>query len=128
VNWQYADQPLTAYEEFAAGSLTVGRGYDPAYISGDRALAGSFEVHAGPFQPRAGWAFSPFVFFDVAQTHDRDSQGLKQTVKSVGAGVQIPLRERWVLDVIYAEPLDKRAIDRKTPPGRLLVNLTARFF
>lgn len=128
VNWQYANQPLAAYEEFAVGSLTIGRGYDPAYISGDRALAGSFEIHAGPFQPRAGWAISPYGFFDVAQTHDRDRGGLKQTVKSVGAGVQIPLRERWLLDATYAHPLDRRAFDRKTPPGRLMVNLTARFF
>lgn len=128
VNAQYADQPLAAYEEYAVGSLTIGRGYDPAYISGDRALAASFEVHAGPFQPRSGWALSPYAFFDIAHTRDRDRGGAKQTVKSVGAGVQIPLRERWVMDVTYAQPLDKRAIDRKKPPGRLLFNLTARFF
>ena len=128
VNGQYANQPLAAYEEYAVGSLTIGRGYDPAYISGDRALAASFELHAGPFQPRAGWALSPYAFLDIAHTRDRDRGGLKQTLKSVGAGVQIPVRERWVVDVTYAQPLDKRAFDRKTPPGRLLVNLTARFF
>lgn len=128
VNAQYSDKPLAAYEEYAVGSLTIGRGYDPAYISGDNALAASFEVHAGPYQPRAGWAVSPYAFFDIAHTSDRDRGGVHQTVKSIGVGVQVPVRDRWTLDVGYAQPLDKRAFDRKKPPGRLLVNLTARFF
>jgi len=128
VQGQYANQPLTAYEEFAVGSLTVGRGYDPGYISGDQALAGTFEVRGAPFQPRSGWAVSPYAFFDIAHTKDKDRGGFTQTLKSVGAGFQMPVRERWVLDVSYAKPLDKRVIDRKKPPGRLLLNLTARFF
>jgi len=128
VNAQYSHKPLAAYEEYAVGSLTIGRGYDPAYISGDSAIAASFEVHAGPYQPRAGIAVSPYAFFDIAHTSDRDRGGANQTVKSVGVGVQVPVRDRWTLDVGYAQPLDKRAFDRKKPPGRLLVNLTARFF
>lgn len=125
---QYANQPLVAYEEFSVGSLTVGRGYDPGYISGDQAMAATLELRGAPFQPRSGWAISPYALFDIAHTRDKDRGGLRQTVKSVGVGLQAPLRERWVLDVGYAKPLDKRAIDRKRPPGRLLVNLTARFF
>lgn len=125
---QYADQPLVAYEEFSVGSLTIGRGYDPGYISGDQAMAATVELRGAPFQPRSGWAVSPYAFFDIAHTRDKDPGGPTQTVKSVGAGFQMPLRDRWTLDVSYAEPLDKRAIDRKQPPGRLLVNLTARFF
>lgn len=128
VQGQYANQPLVAYEEFAVGSLTIGRGYDPGYISGDQALAATFEVRGAPFQPRSGWAVSPYAFFDIAHTRDKDRGGYTQTLKSVGAGFQVPVRDRWVLDVSYAKPLDKRVIDRKTPPGRLLLNLTARFF
>jgi hemolysin activation/secretion protein len=128
VSGQYADQPLTSYEEFSVGSLTVGRGYDPGYISGDKAIAASFELRAGPFQPRAGWAVSPYAFFDIAHTSDNDRGGFNQTVKSVGAGFQVPIRERWALDVSYAKPLDKGALYRSKPPGRLLINLTARFF
>ncbi|TAL28461.1 MAG: ShlB/FhaC/HecB family hemolysin secretion/activation protein [Phenylobacterium sp.] len=128
VSGQYANQPLTSYEEFSVGSLTVGRGYDPGYISGDKAIAASFELRAGPFQPSPKWTFSPYGFFDIAHTSDQDRGGFNQTVKSVGVGFQIPVRERWVLDVSYARPLDKRAFDRSKPPGRLLVNFTARFF
>lgn len=125
---QYANQPLVAYEEFAVGNLTIGRGYDPGYVSGDQAMAATLEVRGGPFQPRAGWALSPYAFVDIAHTRDKDRGGRDQTLKSVGAGVQVPVRDRWVLDVAYARPLDKRDFDRKRPPGRLLLNLTARFF
>jgi hemolysin activation/secretion protein len=128
VSGQYANQPLTAYEEFSVGSLTVGRGYDPGYISGDKALAASVELRAGPFQPAPQWTFSPYGFFDVAHTSDKDRGGFNQTVKSVGVGFQMPVRDRWVLDVSYAKPLDKRVLDRSKPPGRLLINFTARFF
>lgn len=124
----YADQPLVAYEQFSVGSLTIGRGYDPGYVTGDQAMAATFELRGAPFQPRSGWAVSPYAFFDIAHVRDKGRGGSKETVKSVGAGFQMPLRDRWTLDVSYAEPLDKRAIDRKQPSGRLLVNLTARFF
>ncbi|MDZ4371655.1 MAG: ShlB/FhaC/HecB family hemolysin secretion/activation protein [Phenylobacterium sp.] len=128
VSGQYADKPLAAYEEFSVGSLTVGRGYDPGYVTGDKALAATFELRAGPYQPRAGLTVSPYGFFDIAHTADRDRTGFNQTLKSVGFGVQIPVRERWMLDVGYAHPLDKSAIAARKPPGRLLVNFTARFF
>lgn len=128
VSGQYADQPLVSYEEFSVGSLTVGRGYDPGYISGDKAIAASFELRAGPFQPAPRWTFSPYGFFDVAHTEDVDRGGFSQTVKSVGVGLQMPVRDRWVLDVSYAKPLDKSALSRSKPPGRLLINFTARFF
>jgi len=128
VSAQYTDKPLAAYEEFAVGPFTVGRGYDAAYTSGDQALAGSLELRGGPYQPRAGLVVSPYTFFDIAHTRDRDGGGVNQTVKSIGAGVQIPVRERWLLDVVFAQPLDRSVVDRKTPSGRLLVSLTTRFF
>lgn len=128
VNLQYANRPLAAYQEYAVGSLTIGRGYDPAYISGDSAMAASVELRGAPFEPKPGLAVSPYAFFDVARVTNRDPGASAETVKSVGVGFQVPVRERWVLDVGYARPLDKRAVDLKRPAGRLLVNLTARFF
>ncbi len=127
VDAQYAWKPLVAYDEYAVGSLTIGRGYDPAYISGDRAIAASFELHAGPYQPRAGWAVSPYGFYDVGHVSNLDTGARGETLTSAGVGFQLPLRDRWVLDMSYAQPLDKRAQDRSKPPGRFLINLTTRF-
>ncbi len=41
---QYARRPLAAYSEYAVGALTIGRGYDPGFVSGDSALAASFDL------------------------------------------------------------------------------------
>ena len=128
VEGQYSARPLAAYEEYAVGSLTIGRGYDPAFISGDSAIAASLEVRGGPYQPVSGWTVSPYAFFDIARVSDQDPGGLTQSVSSVGIGFQAPLRERWLLDVAYAYPLERRELDRARPSPRLLVNLTARFF
>jgi hemolysin activation/secretion protein len=128
VDAQYSRRPLAAYEEYAAGDLTIGRGYDPAFVSGDSALAASFELRSGPFQPRAGVALSPYAFYDVAHVANRDRGGFTQTVNSVGVGVQVPLRDRWLLDVTYVCPLDRREPDGARPAPRILANLTARFF
>ncbi|MBS0334748.1 MAG: ShlB/FhaC/HecB family hemolysin secretion/activation protein [Proteobacteria bacterium] len=128
VDAQYAPKPLLAYDEYAVGSLTIGRGYDPAYVSGDSAVAASLELHAGPYQPKAGWAVSPYVFYDVGHVSNHDTGSRDETLASTGIGFQAPLRDRWVIDVNYAKPLDKRLIDRARPPGRFLINLTARFF
>ena len=125
---QYSKKPLVAYEEYTVGALTIGRGYDPAFISGDSALAGSLELRAGPFQPRAGFPVIPFAFFDAARTWDRDLGGLNQTLTSVGIGVQVPVGPRGVADVTFAVPLDRRESDRVKPSPRLTLNLTTRFF
>ena len=125
---QYSKQPLVAYEEYTVGALTIGRGYDPAFVSGDSALAGSLELRAGPFQPRAGWPLTPFAFFEAVRTWDRDVGGFAQTLKSAGVGVQLPLGERGVADITWACPLDRRDGDRARPSPRLTVNFTTRFF
>ncbi len=125
---QYSAKPLAAYEEYAVGSLTIGRGYDPAFISGDSAVAASLEVRAGPYQPVSGWTFSPYAFFNIARVSDQDPGGLAQSVSSFGIGFQAPLRGRWLVDVAYAYPLERRELDGARPSPRLLVNLTARFF
>ncbi|MBL8773938.1 MAG: ShlB/FhaC/HecB family hemolysin secretion/activation protein [Phenylobacterium sp.] len=125
---QYSKKPLVAYEEYTAGALTIGRGYDPAFTSGDSALAGSLELRAGPFQPRAGLLVLPFAFVDAARTWDRDIGGLAQTLTSAGVGVQVPVGPRGVADITWAYPLDRREGDRARPSPRLTLNLTTRFF
>lgn len=48
---QQSGDPLLSYEALSAGALSVGRGYDPSVISGDRGLMGSAEMHFGPVRP-----------------------------------------------------------------------------
>ena len=126
---QWADSPLLNYEEFALGSLTIGRGFDPGSNSGDRAVGGHGEVRADvPFTQAFGTQF--YGFYDHLYLRNLDRTALEgpRNFDSVGGGVRLSLRNRLVLDVGYAKPLDKALLlDNSRPPARVLVSLTAQF-
>jgi hemolysin activation/secretion protein len=131
---QYSPTPLLAYEQFAVGNLTVGRGYDPSSLTGDRGAAGSFELHAGPFGPPTAWKWpanlnvSAFTFYDVAAIFSRETGGTDRTVHSAGVGLDLQLTSRAKLDVTYAYPFDKTSDFSPAPPApRLLLSLTTTF-
>ncbi|MEO0698157.1 MAG: ShlB/FhaC/HecB family hemolysin secretion/activation protein, partial [Pseudomonadota bacterium] len=65
---QISSSPLPAFEEFAAGNFSIGRGYDPGAVLGDSGVAGAFEVRYGSLVPKSAdaEAFQPYVFTDVA--------------------------------------------------------------
>ena len=49
---QYAWKPLLSFEEFSAGNYTVGRGYDPGALLGDRGWGTQAEIRYG--EPHSG--------------------------------------------------------------------------
>lgn len=126
---QWADKPLLNYEEFALGSLTIGRGYDPGANSGDRAAGGRAEFRADlPIDSRVG--VQAFGFYDYLHLENLDRIRIERprAFESVGGGMRFSLPNRLVLDVMYAKPLDKALLlDERKPPARVLVSLTAQF-
>lgn len=127
---QWADTPLLAYEELSVGNLTVGRGYDPAALSGDRGAAAGFEARFGPFEPARGVRASLYGFYDHAWVDDLDAGGGGwRDVGSAGAGVRLQVTEHVSLDLTYAHPLDRvvPSDPDSKPDPRLLLNLVARF-
>ena len=128
---QYANHPLLAFDEFAVGNLTIGRGYDPGATSGDRAYGAATELRIGKPQPlsRSDFAYEAIGFFDVIHIDNLDSNHFEadRTLQSVGGGIRATWGSHGRIDVLYAKPLDKGlAIDTVKPPGRLLVSLTIR--
>lgn len=123
---QVASDPLLAYEELPIGTLTIGRGYDPASASGDSGIAGAFEARVAPLALGSNATISPYAFFDVAHVSNKNNAGFEGTLTSVGGGAQIRFARRLLLDLAYAKPLDRGA-QAQRPPGRLLVNLTVAF-
>lgn len=125
---QWANDALLNYEEFALGSLTIGRGYDPGSNSGDRAAGGRFELRADPaITPRFGTQF--YGFYDRLHLRNLDQVRLEgpRTFESVGGGLRFSLPNAMVLDVAYAKPLDKALLlDERKPPARVLVSLTVQ--
>lgn len=127
VEAQIASDPLLSYEELPIGTLTIGRGYDPAAVSGDSGIAGSFEARLGPFKLGDQLALAPYGFFDVANVSNKNNLGFDGTVSSAGGGAQLRYSRGVLVDVAYAKPLDRTAAGFKRPGGRLLVNLTVAF-
>ena len=125
---QYAFDPLLSFEEFTAGNYTVGRGYDPATLSGDSGIGLSAELRGPRLMPmaRSKLSLQPYLFGDAAWVWDRnDGEGARH-LKSAGGGIRAELADRFRLDGTIAVPLEKSGFDDRKGDVRLLVTLTSR--
>jgi hemolysin activation/secretion protein len=121
---QWSDDPLLAYEELAVGNLTIGRGYDPDAISGDRVIAAEFKGEVGPFSITPQFALAPYGFYDVAYVNNLDAGSVNRTVRSIGAGAEVRLPYHLRADDYWAKTLDKTFAAATTrPPARVLAQI-----
>jgi len=129
---QWTDDPLLAYEEFSAGNFTVGRGYDPGALIGDRGLAFSAEARLRSLVPenRTAIAAQPFAFFDAAWVWNRDTAfaGVgAQSIYSAGGGVRVAYGDTARFDVALAVPLKRAPFATSKGEARILISLTTAF-
>jgi hemolysin activation/secretion protein len=126
---QYADDQLMPYEQISLGGLTVGRGYDPAALLGDKGISAAAEVRYGPLQLHPKIAAAPYAFFDAGWVANNNAAASgvarDRSIKSVGAGVVFRLFSRANLEVTYAHPLDATRTGGTRPSDRVLIQLTA---
>lgn len=126
---QYSSSTLLPYEQVSVGGLTVGRGYDPAALLGDKGVSGAFEVRYGPLQLHPKVIAAPYAFFDAGYVANNNTAitGLykSRTLTSVGAGVVFRLFNRANFEVTYAHPLDSVRTNGPRAGDRVLVQLTA---
>lgn len=131
VRGQIALQPLPAAEEFALGGARFGRAYDPGEITGEHGLALSLEI--GYDVPLGDYLSDdvigiiqrvrPYIYYDVGKAWDMDtstSEGLVQSLSSVGAGLRIELAYGINLALEYARPLTRTPNTEDDRNGRLL--------
>jgi len=132
---EYADRPLLAYGELSIGNFTIGRGYDPNALSGDRVIAAEFKAQTTQIQLFPGFSLAPYGFLDQARVNNLDQGSVDQTVRSLGGGAEFQLfaRSRVIpnglrVDVAYAQPLDKTSTTAVgKPPPRVLLQVIAPF-
>jgi hemolysin activation/secretion protein len=128
---QWANKPLLAYEELAVGNLTIGRGYDPDALSGDRVVGGELWGQLGAFQLGRPLKVWPFGFYDLAYVTNLDTGSVDRTVRSIGGGARFQLSaygHNLRADVYYAKPLDKTFPAQTTrPPARVLVQFVFNY-
>ncbi len=128
---QYSDDPLPAFEEFSAGNYSIGRGYDPGSVLGDKGYALSFEAAYGSLVPTGPQqlAWQGYVFTDVAWAWNEDPSRAPlnpDRLWSAGAGLRFALGSAMRGDVTLAVPLEKPDLAAERGDARLLVSLTTR--
>jgi hemolysin activation/secretion protein len=128
---QYAKRALLSFEEFSTGNYTVGRGYDPGILSGDRGVAAAGEIKVGSLVPKSAKSIvlQGYVFGDAAVVWNRDSDQRSlnpQKLYSAGGGVRFGYGQRINLDLGAAVPLKRAGLQEKRGDVRILANLTVR--
>lgn len=125
---QIAFDPLFAFEEFTAGNYTIGRGYDPATISGDSGAGVSVELR-GPrllLSQKSRLSIQPYAFGDAAWVWNKNISGDPDHLKSAGGGIRGQLNDRMALDAAVAIPLEKAGVLNRRGDPRFLLTLTTR--
>jgi hemolysin activation/secretion protein len=128
---QQASDPLMSFEEFSAGNYTIGRGYDPGTLLGDRGIGFQFELRVGSLaaSKRDAVLFQPFAFLDFAKVWNEDrgnALDVRQDLSSVGGGFRARLGDKVQLEAALAVPLERAGLLTGKPDPRLLVSLTTR--
>ncbi|MFN3864988.1 MAG: ShlB/FhaC/HecB family hemolysin secretion/activation protein [Erythrobacter sp.] len=130
---QVTNDPLPAFEELAAGSFSIGRGFDPGAVLGDSGVLSAFELRFGSQVPENidGFAFQPYLFNDLAFVWNEDPSrrpGNPDKLWSAGAGLRISWGKGLQGDFSLAVPLDRPDLAVNGSDVRFQFSLTARLF
>ncbi len=133
VSGQVSGDALPAFEEYAGGSFSIGRGYDPGSVLGDNGVGASLEARYGSLAPRGAndVALQPYVFTDIVRVWNEDpsQRGLNpDRLWSAGGGLRAAWGSRMQADALLAVPLERPLAAAQRGDVRLLVSLTARLF
>ncbi len=130
---QLTGDALPAFEELAAGSFSIGRGYDPGAVLGDSGILSAFEMRYGSLQPDSidGFAFQPYLFSDVAFVWNEDPSRQPTNpdkLWSAGGGLRMAWGAGLQGDFAIAVPLERPDLAPRRGDVRVLFSLTARLF
>jgi hemolysin activation/secretion protein len=125
---QYAFDALLSFEEFTAGNYTIGRGYEPATLSGDSGVGLSAEFRGPRLLPvkRSKLTVQPYIFGDAAWVWNKHDGVGADHLTSAGGGIRAELADRFRLDGAIAVPLEKTGFANRKGDVRALVTLTTR--
>lgn len=130
---QLTGDALPAFEELAAGSFSIGRGYDPGAVLGDSGVLSSLELRYGSIVPEEidGVAFQPYLFSDIAFVWNKDPSRRPTNpdrLWSAGGGLRLAWGKGIQSDFIIAVPLERPDLALTRGDVRFLFSLTARLF
>jgi hemolysin activation/secretion protein len=124
---QTSSAALFAFEQFSTGNYSIGRGFDPGSVVGDRGAGFQTEVKLDAFRlnPKSRFNVQPYVFADNAWVWDRASAVRNpQKLTSVGGGMRIGIASRARLDLSVAVPRTILPGETKRRDPRFLVSFS----
>ncbi len=128
---QKSADPLLISEQFALGGMAFGRGYDPAEIAGDDAVAGSFELRYGrPVKNPVIRSYQLYGFYDIGMIWNIDAENIvpqRQSLASLGFGLRLALQRNIAASIEITKPLTRRVAADHGKPLRVFLNLAAPF-
>lgn len=111
INGQYSDDRLPAAERFAVGGEDYGRAFEVAVLSGDRGVAGLFELAVKPLtKSKAFGATELYGFVDAARLRILERGPLPGgtfDLASAGGGVRLAYTTKAALFLEGAKPIDR---------------------
>jgi hemolysin activation/secretion protein len=130
---QITGDALPAFEELAAGSFSIGRGYDPGAVLGDSGFLTAFELRYGTLTPQSltAMAWQPYLFTDLAVVWNRDPSrrpANPDRLWSAGGGLRMTWGAGLQGDFAVAVPLERPDLALTKGDVRFLFTLTARLF
>lgn len=130
---QITGSALPAFEEIAAGSFSIGRGYDPGAVLGDSGILNSLELRYGSLAPptMTAVAVQPYLFTDLAHVWNEDPSRSPENpdrLWSAGGGIRLAWGKGVQGDFLIAVPLERPDLALSKGDVRFLFTLTARLF
>ncbi|HET9629939.1 MAG TPA: ShlB/FhaC/HecB family hemolysin secretion/activation protein, partial [Novosphingobium sp.] len=126
---QYSSAQLLSYEQFTLGNYTVGRGYDPGTVQGDKGVALAAELRIGRLRPKSAsdLVLQPYAFLDAGWAWNNDN-GLTpmRRLVSAGGGVRARWGDRGDLNLLVAVPLERAPGQTQLGAARVLLTFSTR--
>lgn len=125
---QYSSAQLLSYEQFTLGNYTVGRGYDPGAVQGDKGVALAAELRLGRLRPRSpeAVALQPYGFVDAGWAWANDGFTPLRRLVSVGGGVRARWADHADLNLLLAVPLERAPGQSQLGAARVLLTFSTR--
>lgn len=129
VSGQYSDVHPVLGEAVNFGGQVIGRGYDPAAITGDMGIGAAAELH---YDLNPSWFYSEaaqvYGFFDTATVHDHNGSIDHDKIASTGAGLRLTVPGNVMINVFYGKALVAVAgSDEGKRSSRVMLNTSVRF-
>lgn len=127
---QWADRPLLGSEEFSAGALPYGRGYNYGEIMGERGIAGQVELRTG-WDPklRPLTFFQAYTFLDGAKAWNENAAPGRRSaaLSSAGVGLRLRFGDRMTVRIEAVKPLTRTPYDEGDKDWRPFVSISSAF-